>query len=234
MSLELFDFTAFQTNAENPTVLSLVFTLICALILSSLVALTYERTSRIVHRPDHFIQALVLASPVTTTIMLAIGDSVARGLGIIGALAIIRFRTNIADPRNILFIFASLAVGLACGSYSFQIAFVGTGFFCLAAFLLSWSPFNAPSVFLGELRFTAPEEGFDMNKVQTIMKTFCRESEVKRFRLITREDVPPRLEYMYVFTLRKSAEAQAFRHALLHVPEIKDVRVTLEQNQPAI
>ena len=234
MSLELFDFTAFQTNAENPTVLSLAFTLICALILSSLIALTYERTSRMVHRPDHFIQALVLASPVTTTIMLAIGDSVARGLGIIGALAIIRFRTNITDPRNILFIFASLAVGLACGVYRFKIGFVGTGFFCMAAFLLSWSPFNAPSIFLGELRFTIPEDGFDMGKVHAIMKTYCRESEIKRFRLITREELPPRLEYLYVFTLRRSAEAQAFRKALLHVPDLHDVRVTLEQNQPAI
>ncbi|MBK7344990.1 MAG: hypothetical protein IPJ06_18965 [Saprospiraceae bacterium] len=93
MSLELFDFTAFQTNADNPTVLSLVFTLICALILSSLVALTYERTSRIVHRPDHFIQALVLASPVTTTIMLAIGDSVAGPSG-----SLVHWRSSAFGP----------------------------------------------------------------------------------------------------------------------------------------
>lgn len=232
--MEFLDFTTFQTNTDNPSVWHLVFTLLMALSLSALVAFTYERTSRMVHRPDHFIQALVLASLVTTLIMLAIGDSVARGLGILGALAIIRFRTNIRDPRNIMFMFASLAIGIACGVYGFRIALLGTGFFCLAAFLLSWSPFNAPSVFLGELRFTAPETGPPEAEVHRILNTYCRESELRRLRHVKAGEDTIRLEYMYAFTLKRATDALPFREAFSGIDSLKDVRVSLELNQPTI
>lgn len=75
-------------------------------------------------------------------VMMAIGDSLARGLGAFGALAIIRFRTRIQDARNIIFIFAALSVGLAIGVFGYTISFVGTILFCSGALLLHYSPFS--------------------------------------------------------------------------------------------
>ena len=69
---------------------------------------------------------MALGSIVGAMVMMAIGDSLARGLGAFGALAIIRFRTRIQDARNIIFLFASLSVGLAIGVFGYTIAFVGT------------------------------------------------------------------------------------------------------------
>ena len=70
-----------------------------------------------------------------------------------GALAIIRFRTSLKDPRDIVFMFASLASGIACGVDGYNIAVGGTAVFCLTALFLYWSPFGQTSHFDGMLRF---------------------------------------------------------------------------------
>ena len=80
-------------------------------------------------------------------VIQSVGDSLARGIGIMAAMAIIRFRTNFKDPRDTLFLFAGIANGISCGAYSFGVAFVGTVSFSLAALLLHVSPLGPSAYF---------------------------------------------------------------------------------------
>ncbi|MDZ7333443.1 MAG: DUF4956 domain-containing protein, partial [candidate division KSB1 bacterium] len=82
-----------------------------AFLLSSLIAITYERTFQGLSYSRGLVQSMVLGSLVSCLLMIAIGDNIARGIGIVGSLAIIRFRTNLRDPRDLVFLFASLGVG---------------------------------------------------------------------------------------------------------------------------
>ncbi len=136
----MFEFLLTHHNTENPTALTILITVLCSFFLASLLVLTYELTTKGIHRPVHFLQSMALISIVAATVMQAIGDSIARGLGMLGALAIIRFRTVLNDPRNMAFMFAALATGIACGVFGFTIAFIGTIGFCVAAVLLRFSP----------------------------------------------------------------------------------------------
>lgn len=76
-----------------------------------------------------FVQALVVGGIVGSMLMLAIGNSVARGIGIVGALALIRFRTNLSSPLDMVFIFASFAGGIAAGTGNVVTGAVGTALF---------------------------------------------------------------------------------------------------------
>ncbi len=76
--------------------------MICAFVLSSLIAFTYDKTSRDVATPSDYIQSLVLIAIVAAMIMLAIGNSLARGSGMLGALAIIRFKTTLKNSQAVL------------------------------------------------------------------------------------------------------------------------------------
>ena len=49
-------------------------------------------------------------------VIMTIGNSIARAFALVGALSIIRFRTVIKDPKDIVFIFWSLATGMVCGT----------------------------------------------------------------------------------------------------------------------
>jgi uncharacterized membrane protein YhiD involved in acid resistance len=137
----MFELPALSNSVETSPFIWIIFASLMTLVLSTLLVITYDKTSQKVARPEHFVQSLLLMSLVTCTIMQSIGDSIALGFGIFGALAIIRFRTRISDPRDVAFVFASMAVGIACGVHSFVNGAVGTIVFCIIATLLRFTPF---------------------------------------------------------------------------------------------
>lgn len=141
MILFLPDFSMLELNGENPSAVSTVYALVMSLVLSVLISFTYEKTSKHIKAPGHFIQSMILGAIIATVVTIAIGDSIGRGLGMLGIMAMIRFRTNIAQPRNIIFLFSALGVGIACGVFAFNVALYGGIFFCLVAFILVYSPF---------------------------------------------------------------------------------------------
>lgn len=152
--------------------------IICALlgsfVLSIALASVYRWTYQGLSYSRSFVHTLVLASIVTAILIMAIGNNLARGLGILGTLAIVRFRTPIRDPRDIIFLFACLAIGIACGASVFHIAIIGTAFFCMVALYLHRSPFASLRVYEGLLHFTLPA-GADvqLDKLQKDMLLYC-------------------------------------------------------------
>ncbi|MCB0622842.1 MAG: DUF4956 domain-containing protein, partial [Saprospiraceae bacterium] len=101
----MLEFLSSQNSSEAPSFQSILLAVLSAFFLSSLIVLTYDLTSRDQRRSADFLQSLALISIVAATVMQAIGDSLARGLGMLGALAIIRFRTRVDSPRNMTFMF---------------------------------------------------------------------------------------------------------------------------------
>lgn len=85
-----------------------------------------------------FATTLAIGGVVSAIVMLSIGDDVARGLGLVGALTVIRFRTTLKDTRDLMFAFAVLSIGVACGVLAFTIAILGTTVFCGAMAYLSF------------------------------------------------------------------------------------------------
>jgi len=170
----MFDIASLEYNSDNPALIAIVFTIICSLILGVMIAFTYEKTTRTVDRPDHFLQAMILITIVAATIIQAIGDSVARGLGMLGALSIIRFRTTVRNPRNIVFMFASIAAGIACGVFGFLIAIVGTIGFCMMAFILRMSSFSPKKSLTGTLRIEVPRDYEAFPELEKLLNEYCK------------------------------------------------------------
>ena len=127
---------------DFPSLEVAVFSLMLAFTLSSSIALTYHFTFQGSNFPNYFFQAIVLSSIVTSMIIMSVGNNLAVGFGIIGAVAIIRFRTLISDPRNIIFMFAGISVGITTGVYGYAVSISGTLLFCLAAIILRFSRYS--------------------------------------------------------------------------------------------
>lgn len=192
------EFLSTVSNVDNQSVFLIVFSLLLAFMLSALIVFTYDKVSQEVIRPDHFLQSLILMSLVTAIIMQSIGDSLARGFGIFGALAILRFRTNISSPRNIAFIFAAMAVGIACGVYSFLTAMIGTLVFCLVAFFLRLTPFSRENNLRGQLRLELPAAA-DQAAMQRLLQQWSKRAILKRYRFL---DTAPEGDYIeYTFEI---------------------------------
>ncbi len=223
----MLDFLTLQTSSANPTFITVLYSVLISFLLSTLVGVTYIKTFRGLSYSRNFVQALILSSIVASTVMLAIGDSLARGLGMIGALAIIRFRTNFKDPRDIIFMFASLAVGIGCGVGGYLIAIIGTLGFVLASFILYYAPLSRENLFDGMLRFNMENREEERLKLEKILKSHCR-----TFALITLRDLNQgkRLDYAYHIKMKpKKSDAQLIESLQDELKSVKGVSLMLQE-----
>ncbi len=211
---------------NNASVITLIYAVLLAFVLSTLIAITYEKTYRALSYSRNYVQSLILISLVSTTVMEAVGDSLARGIGIMAAMAVIRFRTNFKDSRDIVFIFASLAVGVSCGVNGFEIAIVGALSFIAAAFILYWSPFGESSYFDGMLRFNLSNNEHARKELENIMKKYA-----KSFALITLRDLAQgeRLDYAYQVKLKRNIRKDDFISALQKIPSIRGINFMMQE-----
>ena len=203
-----------------------VFSIMMAFALSTLVAFTYEKTFKGLSYSRNYIQALILSSIVAATVMQAIGDSLASGFGMMGALAIIRFRTSLKDPKDIIFMFASLASGIACGVRVYGVATAGTFAFCSAAVILNLTPFGETSFYDGMLRFNIAADVHTQAQLENILKKYC-----KVFALITLRDMAQgtRLDYAYHIKLKNAKDKPVFITELKTITDIRGVSLLLQE-----
>jgi uncharacterized membrane protein YhiD involved in acid resistance len=222
----MLDFLTLQTTTTNSGFITSIYTVLLAFLLSTIIAITYDRTFRGLSYSRNFAQAMILSSIVAATVMQAIGDSLARGLGMMGALAIIRFRTVFKDPRDIIFMFASLAAGISCGVFGYGIAVVGTLSFCGASLLLYFSPFGQSRAYDGMLRYNIGAETHERALVEKTMRQYC-----SRFVLITLREVTQgnRLEYAYHIKLRPKKIKEEFVARLKGIEDVHDVNLMLQE-----
>jgi uncharacterized membrane protein YhiD involved in acid resistance len=151
----------------------IVAALMICFVLTSAVATVYRWTFQSLSYSRSFIHTMILSSMVVSMIIMTVGNSLARGLGILGSLAIVRFRTPVRDTRDLAFLFACLGIGVACGSAVYGVAVIGTLVICAAAMLLHWSPFASRRQHEALLRFVLPPDSASEEKVKLIMRRTC-------------------------------------------------------------
>ena len=113
-----------EVNVNSPlTIARILTTLVIALLLGLLILLVYKITYRGVLFNRSFGVALLMVALVTSVVIMPISSNIVLSLGMVGALSIVRFRTALKDPLDIVYMFWAIAVGLTTGA----------GFFTLAA-----------------------------------------------------------------------------------------------------
>jgi uncharacterized membrane protein YhiD involved in acid resistance len=112
------------------------------LILATLLgaALAYRPRKRILvlKRNPYVSQTQILLAIVAAALMIIVGDNAARAFGIFAAVSLVRFRTNIRDPKEITVLLISMALGLASGVGRWDLALVLAFFSLLVLWVLEW------------------------------------------------------------------------------------------------
>ncbi|HEV7698978.1 MAG TPA: DUF4956 domain-containing protein [Pyrinomonadaceae bacterium] len=172
-----------SANATLVTTLEIFQRLLLAVVLSGILAFRPRKNVPLFKRSLFVSQTQILLSVVAAALMLIVGDNTARAFAIFAAVSLVRFRTNIRDPKEITVLLISLALGLASGVGRWDLGIV----LCLFALALLWL-----------LEFKEPEQAFrsmdltvktrNPDKTQSILKKIF-----KRMRIDAevREIVPP-------------------------------------------
>ncbi len=216
-----------QTATEAESIYILIFTILLAFVLSTLIAFVYQKTFRGLSYSRNYVQSVVLISIISAVVIQSVGDSLSRGIGIMAAMSIIRFRTNFKDPRDTLFLFASLAAGISCGAYAFSVAIVGTLGFSIATIILYYSPLGPNSYFDGMLRFNLEANNKQQKKLEQLMNDYC-----KSFALVTLREVSQgqRLDYAYHIKIRKEKTHEEFMSDLTLIHDLQGLSLMMQES----
>ena len=106
------------------TTAKIVATLFVSALLALYVFAIYRLVTRKVFYSKNFNISLAAMSIITAAIILAMQSNLVISLGMVGALSIVRFRTAIKDPMDLVFMFWSISIGIICGAGLYEIALV--------------------------------------------------------------------------------------------------------------
>src|SRR5688572_30226205 len=109
-----------------------------AAFLAALLAFRPRRGVSIVRRNPYVAQTQILMAVVAGAMMMVVGDSAARAFGIFAAASLVRFRTNIRDPKETTVLLVCLGVGLAAGVGRWDMAIILTVFVMLSLSVLEY------------------------------------------------------------------------------------------------
>lgn len=99
---------------------------------------------RVINRKSFYNKNFNISLPamaiITAAIILTIQSSIIISLGMVGALSIVRFRTAIKDPMDLVFLFWSISIGIICGAGFAVIALIASAVLTGGIFLADWLP----------------------------------------------------------------------------------------------
>ncbi len=118
--------SSFLENLSTFSFLDAAIALFMAFAVGVFIHTVYKKTFSGVLYNDAFNTSLVLLTMLTTFVILAVTSNVVLSLGMVGALSIVRFRTAIKDPLDLVFLFWAIGVGIVLGAGLLPLALLGS------------------------------------------------------------------------------------------------------------
>lgn len=145
-------------SGETLTAAAVLLALLVSGLSGFIIGFTYLKTNDSENVQRNFVLTLFMLPVIMSVIILFVGSNVARAFSLAGTVSIIRFRSAPGDPKDIGYIFFSVAAGLACGIgfYFYGLAFVVI--LCIIMAILEKSKFGRPRARARMLKITIPED----------------------------------------------------------------------------
>ncbi|MGE6490472.1 MULTISPECIES: DUF4956 domain-containing protein [unclassified Exiguobacterium] len=100
----------------NLSIIDVMLGLLTAFLAGSFIYFIYKTTYRGVLYSPSFNATLLVMTMITSLVIMTISTNVVLSLGMVGALSIVRFRTAIKDPLDVVFMFWAIAAGISSGA----------------------------------------------------------------------------------------------------------------------
>lgn len=170
--------SAYQILPWGETLINTILRFLAAVILSAILAFRPRKNIPFFQRNLYVAQTQILLSVVAAALMMIVGDNTARAFAIFAAVSLVRFRTNIKDPKEITVLLISLALGLAAGVGHWQLGIA----LCLFVLILLWVlEYNEPEQVFRSMELTVKTKNTDRTQdiLKQVFNKYRLETEVR-------------------------------------------------------
>lgn len=121
----LFDFNLLS-QAASFSILDILCALVISFALGMFIFFVYKKTFSGVMYSSSFAISLIAMDLITTLIIVAVSSNIIASLGMVGALSIVRFRTVVKEPLDLVYLFWSITAGIIVGIGLIPLALIGS------------------------------------------------------------------------------------------------------------
>jgi uncharacterized membrane protein YhiD involved in acid resistance len=213
-------------NVFSPSVAEILINVIVSLFCSYIVSLIYKFTYRGPGYAESFVDSIVFLSVITTLVIMIIGNNLARAFGLVGALSIIRFRTAVKDTIDIVYIFLSLAIGMASGVGYHKLSIIGTITMGIIFIVFANNKISGfmQNQYILKLCYSNGEP--NENSFLNVLLRFCTRVEVVN---IASNEIDNSFDYSYYIRLKKNQDINILMHDLKEVKGVRSLNVFYDQ-----
>ena len=205
----------------------IIFNLILSFFLGLLISFVYKKTHKGMSYSQSFMITNIFLAVIVCLVIMTIGNSISRAFALVGALSIIRFRTVIKDPKDIVYIFWSLAAGMVCGTGQYFLAIVSSAIITIIAYILYKT--NYGSIYKSEfiLQFRLDKSADEDASYIKELKKFCNTST-----LLNSEPSGDNksLKLTFDIILKEEKDVNQFVLAVSNCKGVKEASIVAAQN----
>lgn len=193
------------TSGESFTFINAIIVLVISIVLGLIISLSYMKTNNKDRFGSNFSVTLVMLPVIIAIIILLVGNNVARAFSLAGAFSIIRFRSAPGDPKDIAYIFFTLAVGLACGMGYIGYSILFTFVLCSTMLILEKFNFGTNKEKTMQLKIVVPEDLNFEGVFDSILNEYTNSYSVERVRT---RDFGALFEITYLIKLKQGVSSK--------------------------
>lgn len=218
-----------QVNSSTLSLLNVFTGIGISFFLGAYVAFIYRRVTRGAAYSVSIFRTLIYLAMIVALVMMIISNQIARAFTLIGALAVIRFRTPVKDSKDAAFIFLALAAGMGAGVGLYAQTALGIvliGLLILGSYLLKFRPWGTREAIV---KFTVPTDGGGTSLYhREVFERFLRGYQLLNARTLRGSD---QLELTFLVKPQKEKSVIEFSEALSSTPPIKKVSVIVVEDE---
>ncbi len=153
----------------------IVVCMVTVLLISIYIFFVYRWITKDTFYSKNFSLSLIALSVIVAAVILTIQTNIVISLGMVGALSIVRYRTAIKDPMDLVFLFWSITMGIICGAGFALIAVIAS--LILSVVLIVFSKVSEPK---GTMILLVNSDDYnDEEKILGVVARYCKVYTVK-------------------------------------------------------
>lgn len=211
---------------EMLTLTNFLYVVFSALALGFFISFGYMLSHRKKGWQQSFLITLIMLPAIISVIIMLVGNNAARALSLAGAFSLIRFRSAPGDPKDIAYVFFSLAVGLACGMSYIGFAVIFAFIIIIAMYIVETLNYAAPKRSEMTLRITIPENLNYQGLFDDLLGVYAVKWVLKR---VKTTDFGSLFELQYDISLKKEIDQKSFIDDLRQRNSNLPIQLTLKE-----
>lgn len=164
---------------DGLTLTNIAFGLITAIVIGAVIYFTYQKFYTGVIYSRSFAITLVGMTLLTAVVTLAISTNVVISLGMVGALSIVRFRTAVKDPLDLLYLFWAITSGIASGAHMYLLVIVAAVVMVVIIMLFHKHQLKG-RIYIAVIHYNTDEAGDNIVRTFGKMKYFIKSKTVRK------------------------------------------------------